>query len=64
MKFKSPYAILLEKFDLNPELFKENPYLKLRGLNNADNLVHLYHNRNLEPLDMSKIDHKLILING
>ena len=34
LKFKSPYAILLEKFDLNPELFKENPYLKLRGLNN------------------------------
>ncbi|KIM04673.1 MAG: hypothetical protein KN64_06800 [Sulfurovum sp. AS07-7] len=33
LKFKSPYAILLEKFDLNPELFKENPYLKLRGLN-------------------------------
>ncbi len=33
LKFKSPYAILLEKFDLNPELFKENPYLKLRALN-------------------------------
>jgi len=33
LKFKSPYAMLLEKFDLNPELFKENPYLKLRGLN-------------------------------
>ena len=33
LKFKSPYAMLLEKFDSNPELFKENPYLKLRGLN-------------------------------
>lgn len=34
LKFKSPYAILLEKFDSNPDLFKENPYLKFRGLNN------------------------------
>ncbi|MBD3799055.1 MAG: transposase, partial [Epsilonproteobacteria bacterium] len=34
LKFKTPYATLLEKFDSNPELFKENPYQKLRGLNN------------------------------
>ena len=33
LKFKSPYTILLEKFDSSPELFKENPYLKFRGLN-------------------------------
>jgi len=33
LKFKTPYTILLEKFDSSPELFKENPYLKFRGLN-------------------------------
>ncbi|MBD3831265.1 MAG: hypothetical protein IE890_12375 [Arcobacter sp.] len=30
LKLKNPYVTLLEKFDLNLELFKENPYLKLR----------------------------------
>ncbi|MBD3795482.1 MAG: IS481 family transposase, partial [Epsilonproteobacteria bacterium] len=25
LKFKTPYATLPEKFDSNPELFKENP---------------------------------------
>jgi len=33
LKFKSPYDILLEKFNSNPELFKDNPYHKLRGVN-------------------------------
>ncbi len=33
LKFKTPYTILLEKFDSSPELFKDNPYLKFRGLN-------------------------------
>jgi len=33
LKFKAPYDTLIEKFDTSPELFKENPYLKLRGLN-------------------------------
>ncbi len=33
LKLKTPYTILLEKFDSSPELFKDNPYLKFRGLN-------------------------------
>jgi len=33
LKFKSPYDMLLEKFNSNPELFKDNPYQKLRGVN-------------------------------
>jgi len=34
LKFKSPYDMLLEKFNPNPELFKDNSCQKLRGLNN------------------------------
>ncbi|MBD3796120.1 MAG: hypothetical protein IE881_09420 [Epsilonproteobacteria bacterium] len=34
LTFKTPYATLLEKFDLSPEFFKENQYQKLRGVNN------------------------------
>jgi len=30
LKFKSPYDTLPRKFDSNPELFKDNPYHKLR----------------------------------
>jgi len=34
LKFKAPYDMLLEKFNTNPELFKDNPCQKLRRLNN------------------------------
>jgi intein/homing endonuclease len=34
LKFKSPFSLLLEKFDKMPSLFKDNPYYKLVGLNN------------------------------
>jgi hypothetical protein len=33
LKFKSPFSLLLEKFDKMPSLFKDNPYHKLVGLN-------------------------------
>ena len=33
LKFKSPYDILLEKFNQNPSFFKDNPYHMFRGLN-------------------------------
>ena len=34
LKFKSPFDLLLEKFDIMPSLFKDNPSHKLVGLNN------------------------------
>jgi len=48
LKFKTPYTILLEKFDSSPELFKDNLYLKFRGLNIQKNVVNLYKNRDVE----------------
>ena len=33
LKYKSPYDFVLDKYDIMPMLFKDNPYLKLGGLN-------------------------------
>lgn len=33
LKFKTPYAILIEEYERCPDLFKDNPSLKLKGLN-------------------------------
>lgn len=34
LKYNCPYEVILKKYHENPKIFKENPYLKLVGLNN------------------------------